>query len=383
MLATIAAGRGPARLVTNTLLTFLPCAASADVLYLRDGSRLAGELRAGTAAGYVIATGFAGEITVPVSAVTGISTDAPVMVGLDSRDRVRGRLEYDAEADAQRLTGTAFGTLELGVGDVAAVWPPGQDAPAQRHAEQAHRAELARVKAEHAAEVKAVEERLAGYEDPWSGRITAGLDGASGNAQRLLFSGRAEARRETRRDRLMLFAEGTMQEQNKVLTEKEIRLGANIERDIGGDWYAFARQELEKDKFENLELRSQTLAGIGHFLIRKPAHEWKARAGLGYQFESFENGIDNRQGIISLGYDYRVEVNEWLRFTHNFTYFPAFDSPLNDYRLDSNMGFEIPLGRSDLWSLRLGLRHEYDNIPPPGTKSLDTTYGADIVVDIP
>lgn len=72
-----------------------------------------------------------------------------------------------------------------------------------------------------------------------------------------------------------------------------------------------------------------------------------------------------------------------MRFTHNITYFPAFDSPAKDYRIDSNIGVEIPLGYSDLWSLRLGLRHLYDPLPANGAKSLDTTYGADIVVDIP
>ncbi len=380
---TTASERGRPRLAAGVLITLLPAITNADLIYLSDGSRLAGELLASTAEGYVIRTGFAGELTVPTASVAGITTDAPMMIGMHSADRVRGQLEYDPDESAQRITGTAFGALEIAVGELAAVWPPDQQAPTLRRADQAHRAAMARVKAAHAKEVKAVEERLASFTDPWSGRITAGLNGASGNAQRLLFNGRAEARRETKRDRLMLFAEGTMQEQNKVLTEKEIRLGANIEHDIGGNWYAFARQELEKDKFENIDLRSQTLGGIGYFAIRKPTHEWKLRSGLGYQFEAFENGRNNRQGIVTLGYDYRVEINDWLRFTHNLTYFPSFTSPLRDYRLDSNMGVEVPLGHSDLWSLRLGLRHEYDNIPTPGAKSLDTTYGADIVVDIP
>jgi len=378
-----ASERGRSRLTAGVLITFLPAAASADLIYLADGSRLAGELLASTADGFVIRTGFAGKLTVPTASVAGVTTDAPMMIGLLSSDRVRGRLEYVPDDGTQRLTGTAFGALEVPVGELAAIWPPDQQPPTLRRADQAHRAAMARVRAEHTAEVQAVEERLATYTDPWSGRITAGLNGASGNAQRLLFNGRAEALRETPHDRLMLYAAGTMQEQNKVLTAKEIRLGANIEHDIGGDWYAFARQELHKDKFANIELRSQTLGGIGHFLIRKPTHEWKLRGGLGYQFEARETGNNLRQGIIALGYDYKVEVNEWMRFTHNITYFPTFDSPAKDYRIDSNIGVEIPLGYSDLWSLRLGLRHLYDPLPANVAKSLDPTYGADIVVDIP
>ncbi len=372
----------------TTLIAFaLLCTASilpgarADLLYLDDGSRISGRLGASTLDGYVIATGFAGELTVPAAKVVGIATDAPVMVSAGGEDRVRGRLEYDPDSAEQRLTGTAFGDVTLAPGRLTALWPPGQSAPAVRHAEQAHRAELARIKADNAETVARIEDRLRGFEKPWSARVSLGLNGASGNTDRVQIKGRAEANRKTENERLKLYAAGEMQEQQKVLTEKEIRMGAHLERDFSRRWFWFARQDLEKDAFENLELRSDTVAGLGYFVIREDDHEWKLRGGLGYQFESFENGIDNRQGIVSLGYDYSVDVSDWMRFTHSVTYFPSFEDPAKNYRLESDIGVEIPLGHSDQWALRLGLRNDYDSLPPPGTQSLDTTYGADIVVD--
>ena len=118
-------------------------------------------------------------------------------------------------------------------------------------------------------------------------------------------------------------------------------------------------------------------------MIREPDHQWKLHAGLGYQFEAFRDGTDNRQGVAPLGYEYRIDLYDWLRFTHDVTYFPSFDSPMSDYRLTSDMGFEIPIGDGDLFALRLGALHEYDPIPIAGAQSLDQTYGADIVVRIP
>lgn len=357
-------------------------AVDADLLYLDDGSRLAGSIRTTDTDGIVIETAFAGELKIPMSRVSGVTTDGPLSVQLVSEDRVRGRLVYDAETGTQRLTDTAFGAVTLDPAMLAAVWPRGEPVPEVKQAEREFRTELAQVRSEHAKTVQTYTDKLAIYEDPWSGRVSMGLDAASGNSQRLQFRGRAEAKRVTDHDRLTLFAEGQMQEQQKVLTDKEIRLGAHVEHDISNRWFAFVRQDLEKDKFENLELRSETTGGIGYFVLREPEHEWKLRAGLGYQFESFENGVDMMQGILPLGWDYLVDVADWVRFTHALTVYPTFSDPTGNYRLDSNATLEVPLGASDAWKLQLSLRHEYDRMPVAGARSLDTTYGANIVLDI-
>lgn len=375
-------GRGCIRWAALSAASLLCALAHADMLYLDDGSRLTGTIRTTAPDGIVIDTAFAGELTVPLGTLSGITTDGTMSVQLVNEDRVRGRLVYDPDSGEQRLAETAFGAVAVSAPMLAAVWPHGQPVPEVKQAERAFRTELAGVKADHAQAVERYENRLAGFEDPWTGRISMGLDGASGNSRRLHIRGRAEARRETERDRLLLFAEGQMQEQQKVLTDKEIRLGAYVEHDFTDRWFTFVRQDLEKDKFENLELRSETTGGIGYFAIREPDHEWKVRAGLGYQFESFEDGTDMMQGILPLGWDYLVDVNDWLRFTHAITVYPAFDDPIGNYRVDSIAGLEVPLGSSEAWKLQFSLRNEYDKLPAAGARSLDTTYGANVLVEI-
>jgi putative salt-induced outer membrane protein YdiY len=174
-----------------------------------------------------------------------------------------------------------------------------------------------------------------------------------------------------------------MQKQDEELTEKEIRLGLNLERDLNDRWFAFLSEDLEHDKFEDLELRSNTSAGIGYFVIRQPDHEWKLRAGIGYEFSAYDNDINERRAVAVLGYDYRIDIAEWVRFTHKISYLPAFDDPTTNYRVNSDVGFEVPLASSELYAVRIGMRNEYNNAPPPGTKSLDTTYGADLVLKVP
>ncbi|MGR9091872.1 MAG: DUF481 domain-containing protein [Gammaproteobacteria bacterium] len=346
-------------LLTVTLL--LSTSAVADILFLTDGSRLVGALQENTADGYVIETSYAGKLVISASAVAGVSSDAPLTVALDSKERVVGRLDFDPETSTQRVRETAFGDVNIEVTRIAAFWKNGERSPT----------------------IQKLEERIAAYEDPWSGRVTFGFQGASGNTDRRLIKGRAEARREVDKDRLLLYVEGHSEEQNKQLTESEIRLGMNMERNFAERWFAFLDEDLEHDKFENLQLRSNTNAGVGYFAIKKPQHEWKLRAGIGYEYASFDNGTDQRRAIAVLGYDYRIDIADWVRFTHQIRYLPSLEDPAKDYRVRSDVGLEVPLASSELFAIRVGLRNEYNNTPPASAKSLDTTYGAELVVKVP
>lgn len=361
MLRSIVSAVAGPRSLLLTIPLVLSMSAAADILFLTDGSRLVGTLQENTTDGYVIETSYAGKLVINATAVTGVSSEAPLTVALDSKERVVGRLDFDPETSIQRVRETAFGDVQLDVARIAAFWKNGERSPT----------------------IQKLEERIAAYEDPWSGRVTFGIQGASGNTDRRLIKGRAEARREVEKDRLVLYAEGHMEEQNKQLTESEIRLGMSMERDFADRWFAFLDEDLENDKFENLQLRSNTNAGLGYFAIRKPGHEWKLRGGIGYEFASFDNGTDQRRAIGVFGYDYRIDIADWVRFTHQIRYLPSLEDPSKDFRVTSDVGLEVPLADSDLFAIRMGLRNEYNNTPPASAKSLDTTYGADLVVKVP
>lgn len=358
--SVVTALAGPRSLIL-TLVLMLSTSACADVLFLTDGSRLVGALQENTADGYVIVTRYAGKLVIEPDAVAGVSSEAPLTVALDSKERVVGRLEFDPETSTQSVRETAFGDVQVDVTRIASFWKNGERSPA----------------------IQELEKRIAAYEDPWSGRVAFGFQGASGNTDRRLIKGRAEARREVEEDRLLLYAEGHMEEQNKQLTESEIRLGMSMERDLADRWFAFLDEDLENDKFENLQLRSNTNAGIGYFAIRQPGHEWKLRGGIGYEFASFDNGTDQRRAIAVLGYDYRIDIADWVRFTHQIRYLPSLEDPSRDFRVTSDVGLEVPLSDSEMFAIRMGLRNEYNNTPPASAKSLDTTYGADLVVKVP
>jgi putative salt-induced outer membrane protein YdiY len=377
-------------LLLSLLLLALVSPLRADQVLLDDDSRIVGQINRLGPDGLVIETNFAGTLTIPAKKVASIRTDGPVTVALEGGDRATGRLQV--VDGRQQITGTAFGDVTVDRAKIVGLWTPGESSPEVIAREQALQRELAQTRAEHQAEIAATREAhqaqaaeyqqtLENYRDPWSGRFELGLSGDTGNNERMAFRGAAEARREVENERLTIYGSGNYARENGERTENEILGGARLERDISDRWFAYGRGELEFDEFENLDLRSVVGAGVGYFFIREDDHELRGRAGVGYMHESFDNGVSTDQGIVDLGYDYRIDLNDWLRFTHSLTYLPTFDEPTSDYRLVAETAGEVPLSKDKAWKLRAGMRNEYDAMPTPGVERLDTSYFLNLVYD--
>ncbi|MGR8948806.1 MAG: DUF481 domain-containing protein [Gammaproteobacteria bacterium] len=347
--------------------TFVPYAVSADILYVIDGSRINGQISQMTETAIKINTSFAGEISVPLKSLVGVTSETVQKVALRSGDRINARPYYDPETGTQHLKQTSFGDVTIAAGELVGVRSDGDPSPEALALET---------------ELEKYRSKVKKYDDAWSGSIALGMTGTQGNTKNLGFNGRAEAKRDVGRDRQLVYAQGRMQENEEILSAKEIMVGISAEHDLDDRWFVYAREELEHDKFENLDLRSVTGAGLGYWLIRKDDHELKPRLGLAYEFEAFNDGSNNRDAVLALGYDYLIRVNEWYKFTHNVTFYPALTDPTKDFRVDSNIGFEFPIASSDQWGFRLGLRNQYNNQPSAGRDKLDTSYTADVVFHV-
>lgn len=340
------------------LLTLLAAGqASADTLYLRDGSVVNGSLLTLQDGTYRFDTKFAGELEIPQEQVAGVRTDEPHTVVLDSGDEVGVRLAYD-ETGGQRLVSERFGTRELAPADIAGVRDLGAPDPTLVEAR----------------------ERLS--RDPWSGRMAFGLSGSSGNTDSRSINFRAEALRETNGDRLSLSVRTFRQRDDGEQTENETVAKARLERDFTRRFFLFGQTEIEKDEFENIDLRFRATLGPGYFFIREKNHTFKGRLGLGYEHEAYDDGGNDSSIVMTFGWDYLRVLTDWFRFTHELTVIPQVDDqPSENFRVDSLLGGELPLGAGSLWKVRAEYGHQYDNNPEPGVDELDTTYLLSIVRD--
>jgi putative salt-induced outer membrane protein YdiY len=350
-------------LFTGILLAAGP--ATADVVTLRDGSRLIGTVVRMQDGKLTLETQFAGTIEIDASMVTSVATDQPVSVGMDTGDRLVGPMAWKPEIE-RAVVETAMGGVPVEVARISAIWPQGAKSPETLAMEE----QIAQVR-------KEVEKARA----QWTWTLEAGVTLTDGNSDTLEARGGTELVRKSADDLLRFYLTGQYAEQNDERSASEVIAGMYYEYMLTRRFFAYARGELEYDEFENLDLRLSTGPGIGYYWIKQDEHELKNRVGVGYLHESYMDGTTVDTGEMELGLDYRVDLATWLRFKHGTTWYPTFDG-LDDYRLVSDSAFIVPLGDSEMWKLKLGAKYEYKSQPNRSRERLDQTYYANILVEV-
>ena len=333
-------------------------AAAADVVQLRDGTRLVGTIRQCTAEKATIDTELLGTLEVARDQITSIQTDQICNVAMVSGDRLVGAIRQRPDA-GKPVVETAMGAIPIDIAHIEAIWPKDAPDPA----------------------VTALEEAMRAKRPKWSLTAEVGATYKEGNSDIFEARGRVEAQRKSDVDLMKLWVEGEYAEEQEVRSAAEVKGGAYYEHLIGQRFFLYGRNEYEYDEFEELDLRAILAAGGGYYFIKQDDHELKARAGMAYQHESFMDGRTTDEPSLDVGLDYRVDLASWLRFTHAATWLPSFED-FGDYRLVFDNALLIPITKDKRWQLKLGALYEYDSRPQPGVEDLDQTYYAGIVLNI-
>lgn len=143
----------------------------------------------------------------------------------------------------------------------------------------------------------------------------------------------------------------------------------NIDYDNGKDerWILFATNKNEYDEFENLDYRGTYSAGVGYRFFNEPRKRLIFRVGPAATVEFFHDPSDTRITPDAFG---EVEtiwpLNDWLHYEAKSNIRPSLED-LEVFRAISNHGLLVQLDEEGRWSLKLGLRYEY-NSKPVGTK---------------
>lgn len=350
---------------TQTLaLLILACLATvtspvgADIIEMADGTRLVGTITQITDDTIVIETTIAGTLKIDRTKLLSLQTDQPFNVSLASGDKLVGPIAITADSD-KPVVKTAMGDIPVSVDDIDAVW--GKDAKSP--------------------EILAMEKELQKKLPDWSLTVEAGITFTEGNSDTLDARGGFDLRRKTDRELLRFYLTGAYAEENDDRSEAEVKGGIGYENNITERFFAYVNNDLEYDEFEELELRYTLTMGVGYYWIKQERQELKTRVGAGYRHETFFDGSTVNEPILDLGLNYRLDITEWLRFTHATTYNPSLEG-IDDYRLTSDNAFLIPIAKSEIWKIKLGALYEYDSQPEPGVESLDQTYYANLVLDI-
>jgi len=233
-------------------------------------------------------------------------------------------------------------------------------------------------------EVVAVREQaqaeLEAVKPHWSTTLEGGATYTEGNTDTLEGHGRFDVKRSTSSDLLHFYVAGNYSEQDDRRTKNEYFGGIRYENMVSERWYWYARNELEYDEFENIDLRATVAAGGGYYWLKRPAHELKTGLGVGYRHESYASGRTENDAVLDLGLDYRLDLTPLTQFTHSTVYSPDFEDFAN-YRLNLDSALLIPF-KDERWSWKVGMRNEYNSRPQGGLERLDNTYYTAIVLSL-
>ena len=308
----------------------------ADVLKISDGSRLFGKIIKVEDGTISLKTTYAGTIKVKQSEVLSFETEDPVLANLKGGKTLTGAVE--SKGNKVRIgEENSLGLVNL--------------------------SQILSLKPDPGKEPK----------KDWI--FSAGFDllGKQGNTEEMSLGANALIARKGPKDELKFTAEFEDREKNSEKTADRIAGGASYEyffKDSLG-WYL--RSELESDEITSVNLRSTTGAGASYRLLNRDRQTLVVRSGLGYRFIDYETMKEDESSLtLDLGLTHNYKFNDMVSIASQLSYVPGIGSSENNrFVHDSTLVF--PIGNGERWSLKLGIKNEYETEPAVPEK-LDTTY---------
>ena len=316
---------------------------SADVLDLTDGSRITGTIKGMAGDKVTIDTKFAGSLSLPLSSVTGITSDNDIFVHLASGSVLKGKV---SRIGGRTSVTTANGVLDVSKDNIANVWAEGTADP--------------RIPAPPAPR-------------KWKYQVGINVGGKTGNTEKFSGYGTFDATLDGAEDRLKFYGRGGRSTDNGNDTVKEVVGGIDYEANFTemNAWYV--RGEMEYDEIEGLDLRSTAAVGFARYAFKEDDHMLRGRLGFLYRHESYNTGMTETKPGIDVGLSYMNHLWDWGKLTTDATFTPSIED-FSDYRAYQETKISIPLERSEFWVMQLGFSNEYNSLPIAGRKELDTTY---------
>lgn len=403
---------------------------AADQVKLKDGTVLLGSV-VGMADGVLhFEASFGGTVAMPWAQVTGLQSETSAVVTMKDGKPVTGTLSL--AGGVQQIKGGKAGDTPLKLGEIVSIAVDGKTLPSADDNAAPEKAEMAKADvaapapapAAEAAAPAAAPESVApeaaaapalapatpapqpAEGKTWAGRAELGLNGQTGNKERFDVRAGIDVNRKSEGSRLNLYLKGQYAETNSERSANEVMGGTRAEWDISERTYVFGKLDLEHDEFEDLEVRATVTTGLGHFFVKREKLELKGWLGAGYEHETFKKDPEpvpddlpkpttleesirqilliTRQDdtittttdevVAEAGYSYQQNFKKNFRFKHGITYYPSVDDPFSQYRVTADTSMEFPVGKEPDWTVRAGVRNEYDAAPQEDVDKLDTTY---------
>lgn len=198
--------------------------------------------------------------------------------------------------------------------------------------------------------------------DIWSGSFEIGINGSEGNAQSFSMRVGGNVKRKTDSNQFEAKFTHAKTSSNGIDTQNNALFFARDEILFGeSPWSLFGQTNLEYDEFKAFDLRLVANGGVGYQFLKSDITKLKGRFGAGTSREF--GGPDNAwnpEGVFGL--EYERKLTERQKLSAIVEYYPVWDN-FEDYRIVTNVAWEVLLDEASNLNLKIGVIDRYDNTP--------------------
>lgn len=334
-------------------------AVQADTIVLKNGDHLTGTIEHSDGKQLTLKTDYAGEITLQVSAIKQVVSEAPVVVTTKDNKTVSGKLTME-DANLDVATSNA-GTVTVPLGEVTMV---------RSEPEQA-----------------AYEDSLhPGFTANWNGAASIGLSLARGNSNTTNLSIGFNGARTTLNDKLLTYATSIYASNNTPgtggVTADDIRGGARYDHNLSSLVFAFGSADYEYNELQDLNLRSIYSAGFGYHAIKQPNMTFDLLLGGNYTRESYSPNastaaVQRNIAGVTAGEDFMRKLGKSTTVNEQFYFYPDL-SNTGQYRFAFDLALDTKINKWLGWQTTASDRFLSDPIPGTLRNDLILTTGLNL-----
>jgi putative salt-induced outer membrane protein YdiY len=307
--------------------------ANADQITLKNGDRISGAITKNDGKNLTIKSEFAGMVTVPWDAVTGLTSTSPLHVELKDGQRIVGTVALPADGTTMAVTTKETGAVTASRESIRSIRSSDEQA--------SYDAEIERFR----------NPRLV---DLWTGFLDTGFATTQGNAKTTSFTLGANASRITSRDKISvaytsLFASSNASGTN-ITTANAKRGSIGYDLNLNPNWFVFGSVDLEADRFQNLDLRFVPAGGLGGHLIKRENTLLDLRLGVSGNREFFSTGLNRTSAEILVGEEYVRKFSEAFSLNQKLVFYPNM-TDTGSYRMNFDMAAVTVIRRWLSWQV--------------------------------
>lgn len=323
-------------ILSGLMVTALNSARAATVV-MENGERFSGNIISMIDGDLLLENQYAGEITLPWSAVAELISDTPLRLQLPDDSVVSSPTRSTSPGSIELVEIPAHEQRVLPLVDIAAVNKP----------------------------------LVNPYEYRWRGKSNIGLNATSGNSDTTRFHVDGEGTLENEVNRYIAGVDFNRGSDNDVTSVDNWTAYGSYDRFFSDRLFWNSGLSFKRNTLQELDLRSAIGSGLGYQFFDDDKLRLSTTTGLGYVREEFKDQPGEDFLALQLGLDYEHEWFDWLRFFHTLQALSSLENG-DDFVLRTRSGLRYPISDNFVASLQVNV--DYDNSPSEGAEKEDLLY---------